>query len=153
MTSLSSCVKWAYLSKFQVHSVFKTKLSPDLPLKLSNCTCTKICCQWNFNIIPDTDRNTISNDICTNQLCVNRSLFGTKYFKNELGKICGRQNLMEPWDFLKAVFQKFYLVHSWILCLTCQCFEFTSFLKRESLWSKVFLLATLVTKCKLLLVF
>ena len=45
-------------------------------------------------------------------------------FKNGLSKICGRQPLINlksrPYPFkniLKAVFHKFYLAHSWILCL------------------------------------
>ena len=54
-----------------------------------------------------------------------------KVFKNGPSKICGRQPLKKlngydllkqtkadhnPSTFLKAVFHKFYLVHSWILC-------------------------------------
>ena len=45
-------------------------------------------------------------------------------FKNGLSKICGRQPLINlksrPYPFkniLKAVFHKFYLAHSWMLCL------------------------------------
>ena len=50
-------------------------------------------------------------------------------FKNGSRKICGRQPLINfkgyglpkadhmPSNFLKVVFHKFYLVHSWILCL------------------------------------
>ena len=37
-----------------------------------------------------------------------------KVFKNGPSKIRGRQP-----NFVKAVFHKFYLVHSWILCLIC----------------------------------
>ena len=46
-----------------------------------------------------------------------------KVFKNGPNKICRRQSLkslkfkLETSNFLKAVFHKFYLVHSWILCL------------------------------------
>ena len=47
-----------------------------------------------------------------------------KEFKNGPGKICGRQPFKiwaaaadhAPLTFLKFVFLKFYLVHSWILC-------------------------------------
>ena len=45
-----------------------------------------------------------------------------KVFKNGTSKICGRKPLKNlkgyglPKNFLKAVFHKFYLVHSWILC-------------------------------------
>ena len=56
-----------------------------------------------------------------------------KLFKNGPSKICGRQPLKKlneygllladrnPWLFLKAVFHKFYLVHSWILWLKYPC--------------------------------
>ena len=47
-----------------------------------------------------------------------------KVFKNGLNKICGSQpltnlkgyDLLKSSNFLKAVFRKFDLVHSWILC-------------------------------------
>ena len=54
-------------------------------------------------------------------------------FKNGSSKICGRQPLKQlkgcgqpkrdhtSSDFLKAVFLKFYLVHSCILCPNCNC--------------------------------
>ena len=53
-----------------------------------------------------------------------------KVYKNGLSKICGRQPLKDLKgyrllkadgnlsNFLKAVFQNIYLVHSWILCVT-----------------------------------
>ena len=56
-----------------------------------------------------------------------------KVFKNAPCKICGRQPLKTlkeygllkadhiPSNFLKAVFHKFYLVHSWILCSKYTC--------------------------------
>ena len=47
-------------------------------------------------------------------------------FKKGPSKICGRQplkNLM-GYGLLKAVFHKFYLVHSWILCLILAAFYF-----------------------------
>ena len=48
-----------------------------------------------------------------------------KVFKSGLSKFCGRQPLKNfrgyglLWNFLKAVFHKIYLVHSWILCPKC----------------------------------
>ena len=45
-----------------------------------------------------------------------------KIFKNGPSKVCGRQplkNLKCSSDFLKAVFHKFYLVHSWVFCPIC----------------------------------
>ena len=46
-----------------------------------------------------------------------------KVFKSEPSKLCGRQPFKSlrgygpySFNFLKAVFHKFYLVHSWILC-------------------------------------
>ena len=47
-------------------------------------------------------------------LCQNISThIWDKVFKNEPSEICGRQLSS---NFLKAVFHKFHLVHSWILC-------------------------------------
>ena len=45
----------------------------------------------------------------------NQQYIWDKVFKNGPSKICGRQPLK---SFLKAVFHKFYLVQSWILCPT-----------------------------------
>ena len=52
-----------------------------------------------------------------------RLLILDKVFKSGLSKLCGRQPLSRhiPSNFLKAVFQKIYLVHSWILRLICLC--------------------------------
>ena len=55
-----------------------------------------------------------------------------KIFKNGQSKICGRQpakiwrymlglSRHIHWNTLKAVFRKFYLVHSWIFCPICDC--------------------------------
>ena len=46
------------------------------------------------------------------------SIIWDKVFKSGPSKICGRQTLknLKPSNFLKTVFRKFYLVHSWILC-------------------------------------
>ena len=66
-----------------------------------------------------------------------------KVFKNGPSKICGRQSLKnlngfsllkadhDPSNFLKAVFHKFYLVHSWILCLICTCMSMKLNKKRK----------------------
>ena len=44
-----------------------------------------------------------------------------KVFKNGPNEICGRQPLKNlSWNFLKAVFHKFYLVHSLILWPICE---------------------------------
>ena len=52
-----------------------------------------------------------------------------KVFKSGPSKISGRQpirnlkwyDLLRQTNFLKAVFHKFYLIHSWILCLIYSC--------------------------------
>ena len=44
-------------------------------------------------------------------------LYETQVFKSGLSKFCGRQPLKSfKGSFLKAVFHKIYLIHSWILC-------------------------------------
>ena len=45
----------------------------------------------------------------------NLTIQWVKIFKNGPSKICGRHPLKNLKEYLKAVFCKFYLVHSWIL--------------------------------------
>ena len=50
----------------------------------------------------------------------NITIYGTKYSRMDQVKFCGRQPLKNlnyhiTWNFLKAVFHKFHLVHSWII--------------------------------------
>ena len=64
-----------------------------------------------------------------------------KVFKSGISKFCGRQSLKNfkgycvPCNFLKAVFHKIYLVHSWILslkyCKALNICEFAVGLLRE----------------------
>ena len=68
----------------------------------------------------------IKNIYCTTSTFVLGTNTWDKVFKSELSKFCGRQPLKNfkgyglfPWNFLKVVFHKTYLVHTWILCPNC----------------------------------
>ena len=80
----------------------------------------------------DWNKNTykMERDKSTNAI---RTYKWDKVFKSGLSKFCERQPLKNlkgygllkryglPSNFLNAVIQKIYLVHSWILCFKCHC--------------------------------
>ena len=66
-----------------------------------------------------------------------------KVFTNGPRKICGRQPLK---NFLKAVFHKFYLVHSRILCHICNCQRYLQ-IKVCAMGTKPALMGSFVEKC------
>ena len=112
------------------------KLSPQSLILLQKSFLTRntispprrISVAWNLGLkdVPPAEREVV--DTVTIYLWIIYSkgrvscFIWDKVFKNGPSDICGRQPLKNlksrPYHFrfLKAVFHKFYLVHSWILC-------------------------------------
>ena len=58
-----------------------------------------------------------------------------KVFKSVLSTFCGRQPKADhiSWHFLKTVFHKIYLVHSWIFCPICRLEKYK--IKLQESWT------------------
>ena len=100
-------------------------------IKIKFCTCSKVTAELVYSLFTLSMCCRILRQLKSFQQSTLkcRTDIWDNVFKGGPSKICGRQPLKKlngygllkvdhtPSSFLKAVFHKFYLVHSWILCL------------------------------------